>query len=68
MNKNAYIEMLTRRNIRPTALRALILQTMMQAGRALSMTDLENKPDTADKSTVFRTLTLFLSHRLSLLL
>lgn len=64
MKQNAYIEMLTRRNIRPTALRVLILRTMAQAGRALSMTDLENELETVDKSTVFRALTLFLSHRL----
>lgn len=64
MEQNEYIEMLTRRSIRPTAMRMLILKTMMQAGRALSMSDLENELDTADKSTVFRTLTLFLSHRL----
>ncbi len=64
MEQNEYIETLTRRNIRPTALRVLILRTMMQAGRALSMTDLETELETVDKSTVFRTLTLFLSHRL----
>lgn len=58
------VEKLKIRNIRPTALRLLILRTMMEAGRALSMTDLENELGTVDKSTVFRTLTLFLSHRL----
>ena len=30
----------------------------------MSVTDLEDKLDTVDKSTIFRTLTLFLSHHL----
>lgn len=55
---------LEQREIKPTALRLLILQAMMQAGCAVSLTDLETKLGTVDKSTIYRTLTLFLSHHL----
>ena len=46
------------------AIRILVLRTMMQAGRSVSLLDLETMLDTVDKSTIFRTLTLFLSHHL----
>lgn len=55
---------LSLRDIKPTAMRLLILRTMMEMKRAVSVTDLEDKLDTVDKSTIFRTLTLFLSHHL----
>ena len=58
------LEKLAKRNIKPTAMRLLILRTMMQSHQAVSLLDLENKLDTVDKSTIFRTITLFLSHRL----
>ena len=37
---------------------------MLQESRAVSILDLENLLDTVDKSTIFRTITLFLSHHL----
>lgn len=52
------------RSIKPTALRLLILRTMTEMKRMVSVTDLEGALDTVDKSTIFRTLTLFLSHQL----
>lgn len=58
------LEKLEKRNIKPTALRLLILKTMIQSHQAMSLSDLENMLDTVDKSTIFRTITLFLSHRL----
>lgn len=61
---NEYLEKLEKRNIKPTAIRLLILKTMMQSCQAVSMSDLECKLDTVDKSTIFRTITLFLSHHL----
>ena len=59
-----YLHKLSLRDIKPTAMRLLILRTMMEMKRAVSVTDLEDKLDTVDKSTIFRTLTLFLSHHL----
>lgn len=64
METNEYLDKLAKRNIKPTAIRLLILKTMMQLERAVSLLDLENILDTVDKSTIFRTITLFLNHRL----
>lgn len=59
-----YIDKLSLREIRPTALRLLILRTMVEARMAVSLPDLVDLLVTVDKSTVSRTLTLFLSHHL----
>ena len=58
------LDKLEKRNIKPTAIRLLVLKAMMQSHQAVSLLDLENMLDTVDKSTIFRTITLFLSHRL----
>lgn len=58
------IDKLNRRGIKPTAMRVLILRTMMSISRAVSLSDLEEELDTVDKSTIFRTITLFHSHHL----
>lgn len=52
---------LTERNIRPTAVRILVLREIlsMEEHQAFSLQDLENRLDTVDKSTLFRTLTVF---------
>ena len=50
------------RDIRPTAIRVLVLRTLLEMKQAMSVSDLEAQLDTVDKSTIFRTLTLFLSH------
>lgn len=65
MKENSHLELLTQRNIQPTAIRILVLQAMMQANRTVSLLDLENILDTVDKSSIFRTITLFLSHHLA---
>ena len=59
-----YVTRLEKKGIKPTALRILILRTMMEAKYAVSLADLDDRLDTVDKSTIFRTLTLFLSHHL----
>lgn len=51
MNENEYISSLKARDIRPTALRVLILRTMAGFDRAFSLADLEEELDTVDKST-----------------
>lgn len=55
---------LASRHIKATAMRLLILQTMKEAVCAVSLTDLENRLVTVDKSTIFRTLSLFFAHHL----
>ena len=58
------IEKLNRRGIKPTAMRVLILRTMMSIPSAVSLADLEEELDTVDKSTIFRAITLFHAHQL----
>lgn len=65
MEDKKCLDLLAKREIQPTAIRILVLQAMMRAGRSVSLLDLENMLDTVDKSSIFRTLTLFLSHHLA---
>ncbi|MDR0937766.1 MAG: transcriptional repressor [Mediterranea sp.] len=65
MDESAYyLDKLAKRDIKPTAIRLLVLKSMMGAGRALSLLDLETMLDTVDKSTISRAITLFLAHHL----
>ena len=61
---NVYLHKLSLRNIKPTALRLLILKAMMAHTDAFSLQSLEDDLDTVDKSTIYRTITLFLTHHL----
>jgi len=45
--------------IKPTAMRLLVLQYFTEKTKAVSLKDLENELDYADKSTLFRTLKTF---------
>ncbi len=63
-DESAYIAKLEARGIKPTAMRILILRTMMQTRQAMSLIDIVDTLVTAEKSTVSRTLSLFLSHHL----
>lgn len=58
------LQSLEARDIRHTALRLLILRTMHDFERAFSLADLEDALPTLDRSTLFRTLTLFLGRHL----
>jgi len=60
MDEQYYISRLEKKKVKPTALRLLILRTMMNSPFAVSLTDLSEMLVTVDKSTIFRTLTLFL--------
>ena len=57
-------ERLERKGVKPTANRILILHAMLTAARAVSLSELESMLDTIDKSSIFRTLTLFLKQHL----
>ena len=61
MEEDIYLDKLVRRDIKPTAIRLLVIKEMMQAERAVSLLDLETLLDTVDKSTISRTIALFLS-------
>lgn len=58
MNKEIEQE-LEAKDIRPTAMRQLVLQTLMQQKAAISLSELESELESADKSTLFRTLKTF---------
>lgn len=61
---NPYEHKLQERGIRVTAVRLLILKAMMSHPQAFSLADMEEKLDTVDKSTLFRTISLFHNKRL----
>lgn len=50
---------LTSHHIRPTAMRMLVLHVLRTSDCALSLSDIEARLATADRSTIYRTLALF---------
>jgi Fur family ferric uptake transcriptional regulator len=57
--KNNFEDNLQERGIKPTAIRILIFKEMQKFSQAFSLQMLEEKLGTVDKSTVFRTISLF---------
>ena len=64
MEEDIYLHKLHLRGIKPTAMRLLILRTMLDTNRAVSQHDLEETLQTVDKSTIFHTVMLFMEHHL----
>src|SRR5574344_2637367 len=59
------LEKLALRDIKPTAIRLLVLRAMLEANQTVSLFDLENLLDnTVDKSSISRAINLFVAHRL----
>ena len=52
------------RNIKPTAMRQLVLQVLTEQKTAISLPELENKFERADKATLYRTLKTFEENKL----
>lgn len=50
---------LEHRNIKPTAMRLLVLKHLVECGSAISLKDLDSKFERADKATLYRTLKTF---------
>lgn len=50
---------LEHRNIKPTAVRLLVLKALVESSAAVSLNDLEAKFERADKATLYRTLKTF---------
>ena len=50
---------LNNRDIKPTAMRILVLQYLMEQDSAVSLQSIENTFEKADKSTIYRTLKTF---------
>lgn len=47
------------KNINPTAMRILVLELLLKQNSAISLTDIEKNLETADRSTIYRTLKTF---------
>lgn len=62
MNSQDIISQLESKGIRPTANRILVMKTLMGEQNPQSLSNLERKMVSMDKSSIFRTLTLFLEH------
>ncbi len=60
----SYIDRLEQRGVKPTAIRLLVYRALSSHHRAYSLRELDDELDTVDRSTIFRTLTLLLAHRL----
>ena len=55
---------LLERNIKPTAMRELVLEVLTDQVSAISLSELESKFSRADKSTLYRTLKTFEGNKL----
>lgn len=62
MNSQDIISRLESKGIRPTANRILVMKTLMGEQNPQSLSNLERKMVSMDKSSIFRTLNLFLEH------
>ena len=64
MDENRCVQLLEEHGVKPTANRIVVVKALAAAGRPMSLSELEYKILTIDKSGVFRCLTLFKEHRL----
>ena len=64
METEDIIQKLEAKGIKPTANRILVMKALKSDSHPQSLSMLERKMVTMDKSSIFRTLTLFLSHHL----
>ncbi|MBR4898205.1 MAG: transcriptional repressor [Prevotella sp.] len=64
MQDNSYAQLLEAHGVKPTANRIIIVKALSQAGAPMSMKELEYSILSLDKSSIFRTLTLFRDHHL----
>ncbi len=62
METEEIIHKLEAKGIKPTSNRILVMKTLVNEQNPLSLKDLEQKMVSVDKSSIFRTLTLFLEH------
>ena len=57
-------EVMKLHGVKPTAVRTLVFRAMKEFHDTFSMSDLEDALESVDKSSIFRTLTLFAEHHL----
>lgn len=64
MEEQHLIQLMAQHGVKPTANRILIARALLDAGRPMSMTELESVVETIDKSNIFRALQAFREARL----
>ncbi len=64
MNQEECVQLLEHHGVKPTANRILVARTLAEAGRPMTLSELESVILSIDKSGVFRALTLFREHHL----
>ena len=64
MDKKDFDTLLSLHHIKPTANRLLVMQALEAARRPMSLSELEQRIGSVDKSNVFRALTLFRENHL----
>lgn len=57
--KNQINEIFANKNIKPTAMRELVLKILLKKQKAVSLMEIEQQFDQVDRSTIFRTLRTF---------
>lgn len=62
---NSEEEILSRKGVKITANRVLVLRSLMTAEHPISLSEMEELLPTMDKSSIFRTLNLFLEHHVT---
>jgi Fur family transcriptional regulator, ferric uptake regulator len=63
MNKKAET-ILSEKNVKPTAIRLMVLDELLSDPKAMSLYELENNLDQIDRTSIFRTLKLFAKNSL----
>ena len=64
MNEPACVELLESHDVKPTANRIVVIKALAAARQPLTLSELEHKILSIDKSGIFRALTLFRAHHL----
>lgn len=64
MKQEECIELLEQHGVKPTANRIVVARALAEAGRPMTLSELEGRIVSIDKSGVFRALTLFREHHL----
>lgn len=59
MNTSHLIELLNRKKIKPTSMRMLVLDFLIQQKNAISLSQIEENLHPADRITIYRTLKIF---------
>lgn len=59
MTNDEIYKKLESKNVKPTAMRTLVYKTLVDSSKALSLSDLEQRFDRVERSTIYRSLKTF---------